>query len=265
MTSGRIPVARPFLAARDAGKNDRATMKHAALLALATLCAAVPSTSAQVSTGKHLYTKPDKSAKGGIKATIAQPAGRLVDAFAMPAAEPGSVYRARVTGADRAGFVFTGLPVGKYDLLLVFNDAFYEGLTLSRRGSDLSEEDHRAIETIVNKSEPYYLEKTIHRLEGQAGEAGKARCICTFFRKKASIGFVDGKTYPDHRRSLKLVLLEHVGPGWQVVKTREVHTVMVKPGTGELAHKHRRQLAGIRVLDKMKDLGEINLAKTGSK
>ena len=221
--------------------------------------------SAQVSTGKHLYTKPDRSAAGGIKATIAQPASRLVEAFAMPAAEPGNVYRAHVTGSDRSGFVFTGLPVGRYDLLLVFADAFYEGLTLSRRGSDLSEEDHRAIENIINKSEPYYLEKTIHRLEGRVGDAGKARCICTFFRKKASVGFVDGKTYPDHRRSLKLVLLEHVGPGWQVAKTREVHTVMVKPGTGDLKHRHRKALAGIRVLDKMKDLGEINLAETGSK
>ena len=240
-------------------------LRTTAVLVFAVLLSYAAPISAQVSTGKHLYTKPDKSAGGGIKATIVQPAGRLVEAFAMPAAEPGSVYRARITRADRTGFTFTGLPVGKYDLLLVFDKVFYEGLTLSRRGSDLSEEDHKSIKRIIGKSEPYYPEKTIHRLEGKVGDAGKARCICTFFRKKASIGFVDGKTYPDHRRSLKLVLLEHVGPGWQVVKTREVHTVMVKPGTGDLQHRYRKTLAGIRVLDKMKDLGEIKLADTGSK
>jgi hypothetical protein len=229
----------------------------AAVLFLGALCGAAPG---QVSTGAHLYTPPDPSATGGIRGAVTASDKPLVSAYAMPPDLPGSVYKGTVSGTGKREFSFKGLPAGKYDLLLVFEDVFYEGLTLVRKVDDLTAEDRGSIEAIVAKTEPYYGTKKIHRVAGQGGKNGAARCICTFFRAKESVGFIDGVVYPEHRRSLKLVLLEEVGPGWQVVKTREIHTVMVKPGTGMQDHFYRKVLGGIRVIDKVKDLGDIDLS-----
>jgi hypothetical protein len=214
----------------------------------------------QVSTGAYLYTPPDPSAGGGIRGRISAPDKPLAAAYALPADEPRFVYKGAVAGKDKREFSFAGLPTGKYDLLLVFDDVFYEGLTLARKDDSLAAKDRESIEAIIAKTEPYYTTKTVHRLGGQGGTSGEARCICSFFRAKESVGFIDGAVYPDHRRSLKLVVLEEVGPGWQVVKTREIHTAMVKPGTGLLAHVYRHNLGGIRVIDQVKDVGDIDLS-----
>jgi hypothetical protein len=236
-------------------RNRPAIVTAVALLGV--LCVAVPG---QVSTGAYLYTVSDPLATGGIRGTVSAPDKPIMGAYAMPPDQPGSVYRGTVTGKGNRDFSFRGLPSGKYDLLLVFDDAFYEGLTLVRIEDDLVAEDRESIEAIIAKTEPYYGTKKIHRLAGQGGKSGYARCICTFFRAKESVGFIDGVVYPDHRRSLKLVLLEEVGPGWQVVKTREIHTVMVKPGTGMQDHYYRKALGGIRVIDEVKDIGGIDLS-----
>ena len=215
----------------------------------------------QVSTGAHLYTEPDPSSGGGIKGRVLSPAKALVAAYALPPDEPRFVYKGAV-GAKGA-FSFSGLPPSMYDLILVFEDSFYEGLTLSRQGGTVPSGDREAIESIVLKSEPYYTRKLVHRVEGRGGTSGVARCICTFLRDKGSIGFMDGKIYPDFRRSLKLVLLEQVGPGWQVVRTREIHTTMVRPGTGPLEHFTAPGIRSIRVTDDVKDLGTIDLTQSG--
>jgi hypothetical protein len=238
-------------------KNSRVMVATVALLG--GMCAAL----GQVSTGEHLYTPADPSAGGGIKGKISVPDKPLAEVFALPPDEPRFVYKGTVTGSGKREFSFKGLPAGKYDLLLVFEDVFYEGLTLARKEDDLSAEDRKSIEAIIAKTEPYYPTKKAHRLAGQGGKGGTARCICAFFRAKESVGFIDGAVYPEHRRSLKLVLLEEVGPGWQVVRTREIHTVMVKPGAGLPDHVYRRNLGGIRVIDKVKDLGDIDLSASG--
>lgn len=134
----------------------------------------------QVSTGSHLYTQPDPSAGGGIQGRVAAPARPLVAAYALPPDEPRFVYRGAV-GATGT-FSFPGLPPSRYDLILVFEDAFYEGLVLSRKGSPMPSGDREAIEDIIGKSEPYYTKKFVHRIEGRGGTGGVARCICTFLR-----------------------------------------------------------------------------------
>ena len=217
----------------------------------------------QVSTGSHLYTQPDPSAGGGIQGRVAAPARPLVAAYALPPDEPRFVYRGAV-GATGT-FSFQGLPPSRYDLILVFEDSFYEGLVLSRQGSPMPSGDREAIEDIIGKSEPYYTKKFVHRIEGRGGTGGVARCICTFLRDRESVGFVDGKVYPDHRRSLKLVLLEQVGPGWQVVRTREIHTTMVRPGTGPLTHHSAPGIGSIRVTDSVRDMGILDLTGSGGK
>ena len=63
-------------------------------------------------------------------------------------------------------------------------------------------------------------------------------------------------------RSFKLALLEDVGPaGWQVTRTREILRQEVAAGEprGLLPCKFNPALSGIRVIDTVKDLGEIVL------
>jgi len=218
----------------------------------------------QVSRSRYLYTAPDPSARGGIRGTVAGPGEPLSGVFALPPDEPRFVYKADLTDSGRRSFAFTGLPVAKYDLVVVFENAFYEGLRLDRGESGtLTAEDRRRIGEIIEGSEPFFNRKVLHRLQGVTGRMeGRARAICTFVRTKGALGFLDGKMYPDHRRSLKLVLLEDVGPGWQVVKTREIYVTQIPPDSGRdvIRHVYTPVLTGIRVVDKVKDLGELTLA-----
>ena len=243
------------------GRPRRLALRAAACAAAAlSICALLP---AQVSTGRYLYTEPDPSAGGGIRGGVAHPEKPLRAALAVSADDPRKVYLGTVTGKDRRAFVFKGLPVDRYDLVLVFENVFYEGLTLLRGKSDLTSGDREAIETAVRASEPFFNRKVIHRLAGRTGRlTGSARCVCTFVRTRSALGFLDGKRYPGHRRAFKTVSIENVGPGWQVARTRELYTVQADPGGGEdePAHVFDPALGGIRVTDNVKDLGAMRLA-----
>lgn len=233
-------------------------MKKTALIALTSIVSAAYAPG-QVATGVRLYTPADPDAGGGLRGTIATPRQPLAAVFALPPDEPGKVYKAAVDPAARS-FELTGLPPSKYDLVVAFKNETYEGLRLHRGADTLSEEDRTGIRRIVELSEPFFNEKVIHRLRGSTGHmTGVARGFATFLRSKKSIGHIDGIWRHEHRRALKLVLLEHVGPGWQVAKTREIYTVMVPPGTGRIAARFRESLSGLRVIDTVKDLGELDI------
>lgn len=210
-------------------------------------------------TGKYLYTKPDASAGGGITARIKGPNDPIAAVFALPPDEPRFCYRGEVTGDDRRGLLFEGLPVAKYDLFIVYDGKVYDGLTLQRGESDLTRQDRQLAEATVQKAEPFFDTKFLHRLEGKTGvKTGAARGIGTFLRTKPMIDYA-GNPYSDHRQAYKLILFEHVGPGWQITRTREIFATFVKPGTRESRFVYRRALGRIRVTDSMKDLGELNL------
>lgn len=228
-------------------------------MALAGVCLCVATARAQVATGIRLYTAPDPDAGGGIRASIATPANDVRAVFALPPNAPGRLYKGSVLDGGR-GFEFRGLPAAMYDLLVVFANQWVEGLTLQRGEGSLTNEDREGIRDIIKRSEPFYNEKVVHRVDGTTGHmTGRARALCTFLRSKKSIGFIDGVWRHEHRRSFKLVLLEHVGPGWQIERTREIFTVMVKPGSGMAPHSFSDVLGRIRVTDSVRDLGELDL------
>jgi len=211
-------------------------------------------------TGKYLYTDPDPSAGGGIRGRVTGVAMPIVAVFAIPPDEPRFCYKGSVIGSDRREFLFEGLPVAKYDLVVVYGETLYEGLTLHRGDDTLTRVDIEQIEAIIQKSEPFFDTKYIHRLEGETGRmTGLARCIETLLRTSPMIDYA-GARYTDHRMSHKLVLLEQVGPGWQISRTREFYACFVKPGTRKPHFIHRRVLSRIRVVDSIKDLGDVNLA-----
>ncbi|MBN1557475.1 MAG: hypothetical protein JW951_04945 [Lentisphaerae bacterium] len=224
------------------------------LAGLAALLLAAPAPAAS----ERLYTAPDASCPGGIRGRVARPDAPLEQVLAVPSDAPERVYAGRVDGADRRGFLFEGLPMRKYDLVLIYENRFFEGLDLHRGADTLTDADRAAIEAAVRESEPFFTRKTVHRLEGETGRGGEARCICTYLRDKGSSEGLFTKR-EDHRRTFKLVMLRQVGPGWQIVRARDLYPVYVPPPRGRPAHAYAEVLHGIRVTDYVKDLGEIQL------
>jgi len=213
----------------------------------------------EISTSAFLYTNPDPNAGGGIRGEVINPSMPLSGAFALPPSEPRFVYKGEITGENKRSFIVRGLPVEKYDLILVFDRKFYEGLNLHRGENTLTGEDRKGIEKILSESEPFFNVKVIHRIEGVSDPGhGYARGICSFLRTRESTSLA-GTVYTDHRRSLKLLLVQDVGPGWQVERTREIFVAQIKAGKNVYEHVYRKTLGGIRVLDKIKNLGQINL------
>ncbi len=211
----------------------------------------------------RLYTKIDPANTGGLKGRIAKPELPIEEILALPAENPEEVYEGQVTGPKRDAFEFKNLPVGKYDLVVVFPSTFYEGLQLSRDASTLTPDDLKKIDATIQKSEPFFTKKFIHRVEGTTGRASGARSICTYFRDKSSdllMEQFEGKSSrPDFRRTFKLVLLKDVGPGWQITRARDLYPVWMNPKSSLPEHHFSSALNQLRVADESKDLGALDL------
>lgn len=85
--------------------------------------------------------------------------------------------------------------------------------------------------------------------------------IVTYCRAKGSL--LTFTTYKgeysreDHKRTVKLVMLQDVGPGWQITKTRNYNPYWAKPGTPLPKHNFSSALSKIRVAEEPKDLGNL--------
>lgn len=228
------------------------------LLGMVTCVASGAEPLKDVKLARHkLYTKPDPSSSGGISGTIVSPPGKIWQILAIPPDTPRFCYKGTVSGSQGHTFHFSGLPMGKYNLLVVYEKAFYEGLRLHRDRNTLTTTDRRQIEATIRKSEPFFKKKIIHRLEGTTGRGNFSRCICTYLRNAESETY-SGAT-GGFRRTFKIVILKQVGPGWQIVRSRDLFPLTVRPENGTPQHYYRKALSGIRVADYVKELGEIKL------
>ena len=204
----------------------------------------------------YLYTEPDPTATGGIEGHIVTPALPVESVLAIPADEPRFVYEAQIVGEDRRRFYLKGLPMRKYDLVVIYRDRFYEGLRLHREPDTLSREDRAKLKRIVDASEPYFKKKFIHRVEGTSGRGNLARATCTIVRDASS-----AEGHSDFRRTFKLLMFKDVGPGWQVARTRDLFPVSYRPGEPLPRHSYARQLGGIRVTRSIKNIGDLKLTR----
>ncbi len=211
----------------------------------------------------RLYTKPDAANTGGIKGHITNPDLPIEQMLAVATDNVEEVYNGEVSGTKRDTFEFAHLPVGKYDLVVIYDSAFYEGLQLTRDASTLTDADIKGIDASIQKSEPFFLQKTVHRVGGVTGLDGEARCICTYLRAKGSAllmeHFNGQSSRPDFRRTYKLVVLKQVGPGWQIVRARDLYPVWMDPKHALPEHHFSAALNQIRVADEVKDLGDLDL------
>lgn len=212
-----------------------------------------------------LYTPPDPNASGGLRGRIGIPRDKLIGAFAIPADtlkdDKPKVYKANLS-ADGHAFEFSNLPTAKYDLLLIFPEGFYEGITLSRDTSTLVTNDWKSIIGILSKSEPFFEVKRIHRLDGNTGETGWAQCVLQEVRERP-VTLQDASWHKEIQiRTIKIARFEDVGPAWQLLVTREIvrQEIAGKEHKGLLPHAFcPDQLGKVRVVDTVKDMGTLDL------
>ncbi len=213
----------------------------------------------------RLYTPKDPSAPGGISGTIVEPYKPIVQILAMPPDSPELVYEGQVTGEQRHGFLFENLPMGKYDLFVIYETDFFEGLELTYERDTLTDKDRKSISDIVNASDPFFNKKVIHRVAGTTGRGNFARCVVTQYRDRYTVS----QDYEDLkgtiRRTFKLIWLKDVGVGWQVVQKRDLYPVTIDPKFQTPTHHYSKILSKIRVTDQVKNLGEIELAEDKQK
>ena len=223
-------------------------MRHGAILMTGLLL--MSAVSSVLAERDRLYSDPDSSCSGGIAGHIAYPNAAIEQILAIPPDEPRLVYKGTISGSSQQDFQFSGLPMRKYDLVVIYKNSFFEGLQLQREYSTLTTEDKVKINTTVQKCEAFFNVKIIHRLEGTTGRGNTARAICTFARDKGP-----------HRRTFKVVLLKDVGPGWQITRTRDLYPITASPKAVLPKHNYSRELARVRVSDSIKQLDTIELRK----
>lgn len=230
-------------------------------VALAAMCLAAhggSTTGTKQST--RLYTAPDASATGGVAFSLPATSDPIEAAIAVPVMSRELAYLGEVDPGGR-GARFTGLPVNRYDLVLVFDGRIVEGVLLHRDASTLTDVDRQKIKATVDRSIPFFDTKVLHRCEGTGGADGRAAAVLQEVRTRP-ITLQDASVRTDIQvRSLKLAFFEDVGPGWHMIRTRELIRQEVGPGDakGVLAHSHDPQLQGIRVMDGIRDLGMLQL------
>jgi hypothetical protein len=211
-----------------------------------------------------LYNEPDPASPGGIRGRITKPDKPLLQVLAIPPDAPRMVYQAEITGPEKRAFQFQGLPMRRYDLIVVFDDSFFEGCQLARGESSLTDEDHAKIAAVIEKTEPFFTKKIIHRAEGETGRGNWSRALCTFAREDKSITYLDPANAEKSgsglwRRTFKLVELKDVGPGWQIANARDLYPVWADPAKPHPTHHFDKSLSRVRVADTIKDLGDLVL------
>lgn len=210
----------------------------------------------------RIYTDPDPAAEGGITGRLVAPANPAEQILAIPYDRPEHVYAGTFLDTERRTFMFEGLPMNRYDLVVIYPDKFFEGLTLTRGENTLTREDEKQIRETIERSEKFFTVKIPHRIAGTTGRGNEARAICTFLRDRFSIaGSGMDERRDEYRRTFKLVILRDVGPGWQIVRTRDLYPVYVDPDRGRPGHHFSRAVHGIRVTSYIKELGDISLTR----
>lgn len=238
----------------------------------------------------NLYAKPDPMASGGIKGVIADAPSEVLGVMVIPQKFPdvsalseiegglsdknarninkdikNEVYLARL-GEDNS-FVLYGLPPGKYDLFVMCENCFYEGLLLSRAEHTLKDSDTKSIKDKINESNPFFNVKHQHRIEGQTGTYGKARVVEQEVRT-LPVTLQSAEVLSHIQiRSVKLCFMESVGTArlgthWELKKSREITRQELGPPEtkGLIPGYFRKSLQGFRISSRLRDVGVISLA-----
>jgi hypothetical protein len=211
----------------------------------------------------RFHDQPDAGAGGGIVLQVA-PIDSLETALVVEPVEY-KVYEASIDrGAGRVSV--RGLPPGRYDLILKFSTAVYEGLNFDVPGGyqTLPKADRDYIEWETFRSDDFFNQKNIQRY---GGNRERVKLFIEQIRDK--------KTYePSGRvmeglmvRRLDLTEMRKTGKVWQIKKFRHLfreERKMDAPGR-KLRFAYVPALGGVRVGDQVVALPPFDAAKVATR
>ena len=202
---------------------------------------------------QRIYTAPDPAAQGGIQGSV-----NVVLTHVLAVEHDRTrVYQGALTKGNQA-FSFSGLPVGKYDLVLVTKEgSVYEGLALGEEKRDLPDRSFENLKKRVDAQDAFYNRAVIHRI-GYDGDI--ALVFVERIRDKEILKQSAEKLNATLRR-LEIMEIAQAGDDWQVTTTRHLYRDEQPPGgINNLKHGFVRELGNLRVIDSIKDLGSLKLS-----
>ena len=224
----------------------------ALILTFAVVMVAAPSMA------ERFHDKPG-AGTGGITAAVS-PVKRLERAVVIEATE----LKAYLADIDRnAGTIsISGLPPGKYDLLLKFDSIVAEGVSLNVPGAfkKLSKADLKGIQHRTWMSEPFFNKKRIARV---GGTPKRIKMIVEQVRDKKTYEPNGNVLHGIMIRRLQLTELRKTGKIWQIKKNRHIFREERKMGGAgtRLKFIYVPRLGGIRIGDEVVKLPKIDLEK----
>jgi hypothetical protein len=203
----------------------------------------------------RIYTKPAAADPGSLSGKVA--GAVLTHAIAVER-DRTRVYLAALD-ADGAGFRFTNLPVGRFDVVLVTKDnRVVEGLALGP-AEVLESSRSRHLEETVAKADSFFNRHLQHR----AGITGEVALVLTERIRDGQILRGSGEKIDASLRRLEIIEMRQADDDWQMVATRHLYREEApnQKGTPFLAHLHLPALGGLRIGDTTRDIGTIDLTQ----
>lgn len=202
----------------------------------------------------RIYTAPDPAATGGI---AGRTVGELTHAVAIER-DRVRVYRAALSERASA-FRFEHLPVGKYDLVLFMKSgAVYEGLALGE-APRLAETPARNLVQRIATADSFFNQYQIHHT-GISPDGETLLALVERYRAE-NVLKQSGERLGQLVRRFEVVELTRADDDWQLSSSRhfyrEGEPIPAKPQFRKtVVHP---SLQGVRVIQTIKDLGEIAL------
>jgi len=198
-----------------------------------------------------IYTKTEAADQGGLKGATDKP---LTHAIAIEK-DRVRVYLATLA-KDGKSFQFDHLPVGRYDLALITTDGgVYEGIQLGGDASSLSKESRGHIEERLAKADNFFNKWQIYRI----GLDGDHTLVLVERIRDTKTLQGSGKAVEANIHRFEIADFQQATDEWQMIGTRHFYREPDPKGTTFFQDHYLPALQNIRVIDSLKDLGNLTL------
>lgn len=204
----------------------------------------------------RIYTKTLTTDTGAITAKVK--GAVLTHALAVER-DRVRVYQATLD-ADCAGFRFSNLPVGRFDLVLVSKDGrVCEGLGLGAEAA-LPEARAKHLAESVTKADSFFNRRVMHRV----GVADGVALVFVERLRDHQILRGSGEDLNAGLRRLEIIELHEADDDWQMVRTRHIYREETprQEGIPFFTHRHLPALGGLRIAATPRDLGVIDISNS---
>lgn len=204
----------------------------------------------------RIYTAPDPAATGGITGRASE---ELTHAIAIEH-DRVRVYRADLNDSGRA-FRFEHLPIGKYDLVLFSKSgSIGEGLALGAPASLPAPSAHN-LETRIATADGFFNHSVVHR----TGIDPTGDTLLAFVERYRANNVLkqNADALGQMVRRFEVIELTRATDDWQMTNTRHIYREGEPiPDTPQFRKTVQLpSLGGVRIIQTVKDLGEIALPK----